>query len=159
MQATRRVYNRLKSLEGLALRRYWDGYAEKYTIGYGHTEHAAKLLEITEPQAEALLIYDVQKFVNLVNRYRRQRGYKLNQNQFDSLVLFTYNTGSIKAGSALDKAIRAGNWQDAAKRMLAYNSAGGVVLPGLVKRRQYEARLLITPYIDAKILLAGALFV
>lgn len=160
MQATRRVYNRLKALEGLALRRYWDATGNTWTIGYGHTENAGRLSEITKEQAEALLIYDVQKFVNLVNRYMKERRYKLNQNQFDSLVLFTFNTGSIKAGSGLDNAIKAGNWKQAAQIMQQYNKSGGQVLPGLTARRQYESRLLVTPYLDAKtILLAGAMFV
>ena len=161
MQATRRVYNQLKKREGLRLRRYWDKYGETWTIGYGHTEHADRLTEITQAEADALLIYDVSKFVNLVNKYRTQRGYKLNQNQFDSLVMFAYNVaGGVKAGSNLDQAIRRQDWQKAAEIMQQYDKAGGVQLPGLTARRQYEARLLITPYIDAKtLLIAGSLFV
>jgi len=160
MKATRRVFNQLKSFEGLKLRRYYDS-AGIATIGYGHTELAPKLETITQAEAEALLVYDVARFESLVNSYIKKRGYRLNQNQFDSLVLFTYNIkNGVPAGSGLDAAIRAGNWNQAAEKMLQYNKAGGEVLAGLTKRRQYEARLLVTPYLDAKTLLAfGALFV
>lgn len=157
MQPTKRVFDRLKAFEGLRLRRYQDS-AGVDTIGYGHTKYAPQLDEITPEQAAGLLVHDVSEFTTLVNNYMKVRKYRLNQNQFDALVLFTYNTGGIKNGSALDSAIRAKDAPAAAREMLKYTYAKGQQLPGLVKRRQYEARLFVTPYLDLKNILVAVPF-
>jgi lysozyme len=157
MQPTQRVYNRLKEFEGLMLTRYQDA-AGVDTIGYGHTAYAKNFDTITEDQAIDLLKSDVQKFTALVNNYRKTRKYILNQNQFDALVLFTYNLGSISKNSFLDKAIRSGDEKAAALQMLRYVYSNGQRLRGLEERRKYEAKLFVTPYIDfTKILLVAGL--
>jgi lysozyme len=157
MQPTQRVYNRIKSFEGLVLSRYQDA-AGVDTIGYGHTETANQYQQITEDFANDLLELDVAKFSRLVNSYRKNRKYVLNQNQFDALVLFTYNLGSIEKNSFLDKAIRSGDPKAAALQILRYVYSNGQRLKGLEERRQYEAKLFLTPYIDVlKILLVAKL--
>jgi lysozyme len=157
MQPTQRVYNRLKEFEGLMLTRYVDA-AGVDTIGYGHTATAKNFVTITEQKANDLLKNDVAKFTALVNSYRKNRKYVLNQNQFDALVLFTYNIGSISKNSNLDKAIRSGDPKAAALQMLRYVYSNGQRLRGLEERRQYEAKLFVTPYYDlTKILLIAGL--
>jgi GH24 family phage-related lysozyme (muramidase) len=72
--------------------------------------------------------------------------------------LFTYNIGSISNNSNLDKAIRSGDPKAAALQMLRYVYSNGQRLKGLEERRQYEAKLFVTPYYDlTKILLIAGL--
>lgn len=56
---------------------------------------------------------------------------------------FIYNLGiGNYQSSTLKKRVDAGNWLEAVSEIKRWNKAGGKVLPGLVKRREDEARLL-----------------
>lgn len=74
--------------------------------------------------------YDVK-----VNKY--QAKYKFTQNQFDALVSFAYNVGSI------DSLVQHGERtiDQISRKILAYNKAGGKELPGLTRRRKAEKAL------------------
>jgi len=65
---------------------------------------------------------------------------KLNQNQFDALVSYVYNTGG---SSTLYKLINTKASEDAIRTWFTtkYITSEGKVLPGLVKRRKMEADL------------------
>ena len=83
----------IKSFEGCYLKAYWDRWGKVYTIGYGHTgKDVFKGLKITHQQAENLLKQDVKRFENYVNN-QKYVPLKLNQNQFDALVSFSFNMG------------------------------------------------------------------
>ena len=87
----------IKYFEGFEEIAYWD-YVQ-YTVGYGTRCPDDKLEEyltvgITEEAAEALLKQELDSFENSVNRFARDNGLELTQNQFDALVSFTYNLGS-----------------------------------------------------------------
>ena len=133
--------NLIKSFEGCKLTAYKCVPTEKYyTIGYGHYGSDVKAgMTITLKRAEELLLQDCQKFVNHVNSYMDK--YNFNQNQFDALVSFAYNIGSIKQLTANGTRTTA---QISAK-ITAYNKSGGKVLNGLVKRRAKEKALFDTP--------------
>lgn len=152
MQATTRIVKAIQNFEGLSLTPYKDS-AGIDTIGYGHTETANQYTRITENFATMLLRQDLARFEKLLNNYRRTRGYELNQNQFDALLSFVFNTGSIRFNSELDKAIKAKDNKEVARQLLRYVNAGGQRLQGLVNRRNYEAKLYVTPYFDIKTLL------
>lgn len=152
MRATARIIKQIKSFEALRLTRYIDS-AGVDTIGYGHTETARRYTTISRPVADRLFLYDLDRFERILNGYIRSRGYQLNQNQFDALLSFIFNTGSIKAGSDLDKAIRANNPKEVGRQLLRYVYAGGRPLAGLQRRRNYEAILYNTPHFDLKVLL------
>lgn len=62
------------------------------------------------------------------------------QSQFDALVSFHYNTGAI-ARATLTRRHVAGDHHGAASEFSRWNSAGGRVLAGLVRRRAAEAAL------------------
>lgn len=133
--------NLIKSFEGCKLTAYKCVPTEKYyTIGYGHYGSDVKAgMTITLKRAEELLLQDCQKFVNHVNSYMDK--YNFNQNQFDALVSFAYNIGSIKQLTANGTRTTA---QISAK-ITAYNKSGGKVLKGLVNRRAKEKALFDTP--------------
>lgn len=129
--------NLIKKYEGCRL----DAYkcpAGVWTIGYGHTGDVQPGQKITAAQAEAILIADLEKFEKKVNiLYNR---YKWKQNEFDALVSFAFNLGSIDqltAGGTRSREV-------IAEKMLLYNKAAGKVLSGLTKRRQEERTLFLS---------------
>lgn len=133
--------NLIKSFEGLRLTAYKCLETEKYyTIGYGHYGSDVQAGQtITEEEAVELLKYDVARFEAHVNCY--DASYDFTQNQFDALVSFAYNIGSIKQltqdGTRTCEQIVAA--------MPLYCHAGGVKLSGLVNRRNLEVALFNTP--------------
>jgi lysozyme len=69
----------------------------------------------------------------------------LNQNQFDALVSFTYNCGSgALKGSTLLRKLNNGDYDGAAAEFPRWTKGGGVVLPGLVRRRAAEMHLFLS---------------
>lgn len=131
----------IKSFEGLRLKAYKCVPTEKYyTIGYGHYgADVKKDMSITEPQAEALLKQDLAKAIKNVNTYNGK--YNFNQNEFDALVSFAFNVGSINQLTALGTR----NKKTIANKILQYTKSGRKVIKGLVTRRQKEYKLFTTP--------------
>ena len=129
--------NLIKKYEGCRL----DAYkcpAGVWTIGYGHTGDVKQGDRITQTQADALLLEDLEKFEKNVNEYYDK--YRWTQNEFDALVSFAFNLGSIDqltAGGTRSRTV-------IAEKMLLYNKAVGQVLSGLTKRRQEERELFLT---------------
>lgn len=71
---------------------------------------------------------------------------QVNDNQFGALVCFAYNVGTNNLrNSTLLKLVNEGKFQPAADEFLKWTKAQGVVLPGLVKRREAERRLFLSP--------------
>lgn len=141
MKISQTGLNLIKSFEGCKLVAYKAVSTEKYyTIGYGHYgADVTKGMRITQTRADALLVSDLAKFEAKVNKY--QEKYNFNQNQFDALVSFAYNVGSIDGLTNNGKRTIA---QISAK-FAAYNKSGGKVLAGLTKRRAAEKKLFDTP--------------
>lgn len=67
--------------------------------------------------------------------------YNWTQPEFDALVSFAYNIGSIDGLTAKGTRTRS----EIAAKILEYNKAGGKVLSGLIRRRQEERKLFLTP--------------
>ena len=136
-----RGLNLIKKYEGLQLKAYKDPVGI-WTIGYGHTGRDVKPGKvITKAEAERLLKKDLRKFERQVNR-RVTR--KLNRNQFDALVSFTFNVGAGNfASSTLLKKLNKGDFKGAANEFLKWDKAGDPlrVLPGLARRRMEEREL------------------
>ena len=72
-------------------------------------------------------------------------GVNFNQNQFDALCSFVWNLGAGSMEWDVGRYCRAGQFLAAGNAMLQYCHAGGVALPGLVRRRQEERVLFLTP--------------
>lgn len=135
----------IEQYEGLRLKAYKDATGT-LTIGYGHTSAAGvpKVtagMTITQDQADQMLSKDLtgfeQDITNLVK-------VPLNQNQFDALVSFQYNTGALGRSSIL-KALNKGDYQGAAGKLTLYDVSKGKVLPGLTKRRAAEKAMFLRP--------------
>ena len=67
--------------------------AGKWPIGYEHTAGVVQEMTITQAKAEAFLKQDIEKFEKLVEKYNSK--YNWNQNEFDALMSFAFNIGSI----------------------------------------------------------------
>ena len=132
-----------KNFESCVLTAYADQGGE-WTIGYGHTGpgvHAG--LTITQAQADIFLESDVSGAVTCVNKLATA---KINQNQFDALVDFVFNLGCASLSkSQLLREVNSGNFSDAATQFLRWDHVKGVVIQGLLRRRQAEATLFNTP--------------
>ena len=84
---------------------------------------------------------DLKTYENYVNKYVKV---KLNQNQFDALVSFTFNCGggALKSSTLLKK-LNKGDYTGAANELLRWNKANGKILAGLTRRRQSEKALFL----------------
>ena len=133
--------NLIKSFEGCKLAAYKCLPTEKYyTIGYGHYgSDVTAGMKITKEQAEELLLQDCKKAIKNVNSFMSK--YNFNQNQFDALVSFAFNVGSINQLTASGTR----TLEQISSKITAYNKSGGRVIAGLVKRRAKEKELFDTP--------------
>jgi GH24 family phage-related lysozyme (muramidase) len=132
--------NLIKSFEGCVLHSYRDAVGV-LTIGYGHTGNVKDGQTITQTQAEELLKGDLKRFEDGVNSLVKV---KLNQNQFDALVSFSYNVGvgALKTSDLLEK-LNKGDYTGASSEFARWCHAGGKVLKGLVLRREAERVLFL----------------
>ncbi len=128
-----------KKFEGLRLTAYQDQVGV-WTIGYGHTGREVHGgLVITQDQADLLLESDVAGAVTCVNRAVT---INIAQSQFDALVDFVFNLGCARLlGSTLLRYVNAGEFDLAAGQFLLWDHAGGVVVAGLLARRNAEVAL------------------
>ena len=136
----------IKQFEGQRLTAYQD-IVGVWTIGYGHTGPDVKPgLNITQQQAEQLLINDLARFARDVNDLVTVQ---INQNQFDALVSFAYNLGvGALQKSTLLRLLNAGSYQPAADEFPRWNRAGGNVVAGLTRRRAAERQLFLKPTME-----------
>lgn len=136
MRTSKKGLELIKKFEGCKLTSYQLAGEEKYTVGYGHYG-VEKGVTITQVKADEYLVKDLVTAENQVNKYSSI--YHFNQNEFDALVSFAYNIGSIKQltkeGSRTKKQI--------GEAILLYNKSGGKVLKGLVNRRIAEQTLYL----------------
>lgn len=136
--------------EGFSAKPYKvQGANEKqFTWGFGHYGSDVPSPEsgktITKEQAQELLKKDLAKFEGFVNAV----GLKLNSNQFDALVSFTYNVGN---GNLLSL-VKGRTLPQIADALLLYNKAGGHEMAGLIKRRKLERELFLKPVPQPKLI-------
>ena len=128
----------IEEFEGCRLTAYQDSVGV-WTIGYGHTKGVKRGQAITREQAEHYLAQDVKAAETNVNKYYDR--YKWSQNQFDALVSFAFNVGSIDQLTA--KGTR--TIEQISTKILQYNKAGGKELAGLTRRRKAEKLLFDKP--------------
>ena len=138
MEASKILIKQIKAFEGLRLEAYRDA-AGVLTIGYGHTGNDIRAGDrISVYWAQELLKNDLGATEAAVRRLHVAR----TQGQFDALVSFAFNLGIQRLqGSTLLKVIRGGGSRQQIRREFKrWVFAGGQRMPGLVKRREWEAR-------------------
>ena len=141
----------LKKEEGFSATPYWD-YAQ-YTVGYG-TRCPDDMFEeyskngISEEDADVLLRNYLAATENTINKkFIDAYGLTLTQGQFDALITFTYNCGSSwinKTGDRFFNAVKNGaTGSELINAFTLWCTAGGQILPGLVRRRLCEANMFL----------------
>lgn len=140
----------IKQLEGFQTVPKQD-YSQ-WSVGYGSACNKDDYPNgITEAQADALLREDIARFERSVNSFIDRNSLKLNQNQFDALISFTYNVGSSwmnDTEGAFRKAVVNGSTGSEflyaiTRWCVAGTGDNKAVQPGLVKRRLAEANLYL----------------
>lgn len=147
MRISKRGIDLIKEFEGCQLKAYRDSVGV-WTIGWGTTnadravtgEKIFRGLRIRQETADKWLEDSVNhKYSPKVSKYDAK--YHWNQNEFDALVSFAYNVGSIDQLTAYGTRSK----MTIAKKILEYNKAGGRVLRGLTRRRKAEHDLFVKP--------------
>ena len=159
MNVSPRGLQLIASFEGFVPTPYNDA-AGNATIGYGHLIHAGPVTEadrakwgtLTHARGLDLLATDAERFAANVTQAVHVRlgilpGRRLAR--FDALCSFCFNigTGAFNRSHVLALVNERGaprDWTPAATAMLAWDHAGGKVLPGLLRRRQIEGWALVT---------------
>ena len=141
----------LKSIEELATKPYDDqtgkeitSWVDGATIGYGHlirkNEWDKYKNGITEPQAVTLFKADLAPFVSKV---KTSVTAKIKQNEFDALVLLTYNIGEPAFASSsvltmINNPSAKTAYANIEQAWKAFKKSQGKVMNGLNNRRQAE---------------------
>jgi|HubBroStandDraft_1064217.scaffolds.fasta_scaffold98284_3 lysozyme len=134
--------NLIRRFEGCKLSAYQD-ICDVWTIGWGTAHGVTEGMQITQEQADQMLLDDCQK---LSAKIRSIITAQLSDNQLCALISFAYNLGI--AGlfqSTLRTEINAGAPREQLEvEFLKWNHAGGQVVAGLTTRRQAEADLFLS---------------
>ena len=152
MTVNKATLDLLKSFEGYRGTTYLDS-AGVPTIGWGTTAAAGVGitpyvgLTINETQAEEYLLAAIAKFEAQI---RPHVGMSPNENEWGAMVSLAYNIGpGAFINSTLLRKWNLGDKRGAADQFLVWTKAGGKTLNGLVRRRQAERALFLTPVSSA----------
>lgn len=148
MKASERAITLIKEFEGYERFPYVCA-GGKDTIGYGHVLRAGETFPVaglSESEATELLCKDLEGFES---RVLDMVHVPLTQNQFDSLVSFVFNCGpGALQKSTLLRLLNGGHYERAADEFLRWTRAAGKVLPGLVRRREAERAMFLSPAVS-----------
>ncbi len=116
-----------------------DASTGTLTIGWGHAILASEDYSngITETEAETLFESDLK--TKAIDPILRNVTAQLTQQQFDALVIYVFNTGSL-SGTNLLKNINDEDF-DAAVKEMDINKGNGVFMQGLENRRVKERNI------------------
>ncbi len=143
--------NLVKQYEGFRSYAYIDTNGLP-VIGYGQSKIRGRKVRmgqyISRAEADAELAKELHRLQGLVASKVKV---KLNPNQLAALTSLAYNAGiRVVTKSTLARKLNAGNYAGAANEILRWNKAhqGGKLVPlaGLIRRRQAERQLFLTPY-------------
>jgi lysozyme len=125
--------------ESCVLEAYQD-LAGVWTIGWGHTgKDVYKGMVWTQAQADEALLHDVNSARALLEMYSPN----LANGTLDALTDFVFNLGiGNYRASMLCKCVNAQDWIGAKAQLLRWDHSNGIVIPGLLDRREAEAALI-----------------
>lgn len=137
MKASDLVIEKIKEFEGYSNTAYRCA-AGVWTCGYGHTSGVTATTTCTRSEAEQWLRRDIapiEAYLNSVPEIDTQ-------GKYDACVDFCYNlgTGAFKGSTLLKKIKAEASTDEIQEQFRRWVYAGGKVLKGLVKRREWEAR-------------------
>lgn len=150
--------HQLATLTACALARRFEGlYLAPYlcpagvpTIGYGATRYLdGRAIELTDPPisretAEVMLRDSVVR--TYLPAVRKLCPGVVDPNRLAALIDFTFNLGAGQLrASTLRKRVNAGSWDAVPTELRKWVRGGGRVLNGLVRRREAEVALVVTP--------------
>ena len=124
----------ITSFEGCKLSAYQDPVGV-WTIGFGHTSGVQPGMVIDSDTAIVLFKEDLKKYEANVNKFMPI--YNFTQNQYDAMVSYAYNIGSIN--KLVDNGKR--TLKEISDDIPNHNKAKGKVLAGLTRRRMAEKAL------------------
>lgn len=130
--------NLIKHFESLQLKAYKCS-ANVWTIGYGHTKNVKEGDRISEDQANYFLMQDLYSVERAIIRHVKT---EINQNQFDALCSLIFNIGitAFKDSTLLNK-LNNNDFNGASNEFKRWNRVNGIVMRGLIRRRQAEQDL------------------
>jgi len=143
MKLNSEAYKLITKHEGLVLKPYLCP-AKVPTIGYGNTyyEDGKKVTLLDQPITKERAF---EMFKEIADRFAKAVSQSvtsdINQNQFNALVSFAYNVGVANfKKSTLLKLVNANpNDPNIKNEFMKWKKANGVVLNGLIKRRNDES--------------------
>lgn len=127
----------VKGFEGFSPNAYSD--YKQTSVGYGTRGKEGEVL--TESQATERLNAELSVHAKRIKDAAELKGVSLNENQFNALASFDFNTG--QGASLIERFGDKPN--ELVAKMQEYTKAGGEDLPGLVNRRRMESALFLTP--------------
>ena len=121
--------------EGFSPTAYLDSVG-KPTIGFGETKNVqiGQKTDVTRSlrQLQDSLDIHAQGMIECIK-------VPVSQGEYNAYLSFTYNVGvGAFCSSTLNKKLNSGDYAGACKELLKWTTAGGKVVPGLLKRRQEE---------------------
>lgn len=134
------AFERLKEFEGLRLEAYRCP-GGKWTIGYGHTKGVKEGQKICECKADKFLEEDVEHFESFLAK--EPYAEDITQGQWDALVDFLFNlgVGNFLSSTLRKRILEDVDHNDIPNQFRRWVYSKGKVLPGLVKRREWEAQM------------------
>jgi lysozyme len=134
----------VKHFEGCKLKAY-KCPANVWTIGYGNTfyEDGSKVKEgdvITQERANELFDIIINDFARMTDALVKS---DVSENNFSAIVSFAFNvgTGNLKKSTLLKKVNVNPKDPTIKAEFMKWTKANNVVLKGLVRRREAEAKL------------------
>lgn len=144
MHVSNNFFTILKKFEGFISCPYKDQVGIP-TIGIGTTYYpGGGKVKMTDPCITLEKAFEyVRNYIAPVEMLISHELPNANQNQFDSLVSFTYNIGTegFRNSTLLKKAKKNINDPSIRDEFMKWKKAGGRVIQGLIKRREQEANL------------------
>lgn len=120
-----------------------------WTIGFGTTVYPSGIRvtkldkQISKDLGEEYLLYEMKYSLAAASRLCPVLLLEENENRLAAITDFVYNLGSGRLQqSTLRRRINETDWEEVKVQLGKWVFGGGKKLPGLVKRRKVEARLI-----------------
>lgn len=139
----------LKEFEGFRSKAYWDKTGKVWTIGYGETVYPDGQIvrrgdTCTQAKAVEWMIDDIK--TERLPALQQMVKVPLTNNQACALISFCYNVGigGLRKSQLLKKLNAKVPEALVGNEFNKWTKSGGVVLPGLVRRRKAEKALFLS---------------